>query len=243
MKLGIEVGREMSVVIKQVRSKNIYEIVAEHLTEMIKNSEFEAGDRLPSVQQLAEDFDVGRSAIREALSAMKAMGFIEIRQGEGTFVKKIDVDLSNRMIPSVLVRKDFQKLFEVRKLNETGAARLAALNRTDQDLIELKRIINEMKHIQEKGELGEKSDIDFHLAIVSATKNDILCRLMATLSDTMKDSMKEARQLFLYSKPFRMEQLFQEHLRIYEAIENKNSDEAYQAMMDHIVGVENEFFK
>jgi len=230
-------------VIKHVKSKKIYEIVTEDLTEMIKNSEFEAGDRLPSVQQLAEDFDVGRSAIREALSAMKAMGLIEIRQGEGTFVKKIDFDLLNKMIPAVLVRKDFQQLFEVRKLNETGAARLAALNRTEEDLLELKRIVDEMKRIQGNGELGEKADIDFHMAIVSATKNDMLYRLLTTVSDTVRESMKEARQLFLYSNPMRMEQLFHEHMRIYEAIEKKDSDEAYQAMMDHIVGVEEELFK
>lgn len=229
--------------IKQVRAKKIYEIVAEHLTEMIKNSEFQAGDRLPSVQQLAVDFDVGRSAIREALSAMKAMGFIEIRQGEGTFVKKTDFDLSTTMIPSILIKKDLQQLFEVRKLNETGAARLAALNRTEEDLIELNRIVDEMKHIQGNGDLGDKADINFHMAIVSATKNDMLYRLMTTVSDTMEKSMKEARQLLLYSNPLRMNQLFQEHLRIYETIKNKEADEAFKAMMDHIVGVENDLFK
>ncbi|WP_280768271.1 FadR/GntR family transcriptional regulator [Salipaludibacillus daqingensis] len=229
--------------IKHVRSKKIYEIVAEQLTEMIINSEFEAGDRLPSVQQLAEDFDVGRSAIREALSAMKAMGLIEIRQGEGTFVKKVDFDISSKMIPSVILKKDLEQLFEVRKLNETGAARLAAINRTNQDIIELERIIDAMKRIHGNGELGEKADIDFHMAIVSATKNDMLYRLMTTVSDTMRESMKEARQLFLYSNPMKMTQLYQEHVAIFEAIKNQDSDGAYRAMMDHIVGVESELFK
>ena len=92
----------MGKVIKQVKPKKIYEIVAEQLTEMIVSGKVKPGDRLSSVQQLAEDFNVGRSAIREALSALKTMGYIEIRQGEGTFVKKVDIDVANQMIPQVL---------------------------------------------------------------------------------------------------------------------------------------------
>ncbi|PYZ95319.1 GntR family transcriptional regulator [Salipaludibacillus keqinensis] len=210
---------------------------------MIKNGEFNAGDRLPSVQQLAADFDVGRSAIREALSALKAMGFIEIRQGEGTFVKKTDLDLTIKMIPSVLVKQDLQELFEVRKLNETGAAFLAALNRSEKDLAELERILAEMKRTEGDGELGEKADIDFHMAIVSATQNDMLYRLMTTVSDTMKESMKEARQLFIYTNPQKMDQLYHEHYKIYTLIKNQDADASYQAMKDHIVGVEKELFK
>ncbi|WP_416149673.1 FadR/GntR family transcriptional regulator [Salipaludibacillus sp. HK11] len=229
--------------IKQVKTKKIYEIVAEQLTEMIKNSEFDVGDRLPSVQKLAEEFHVGRSAIREALSAMKAMGLIEIRQGEGTFVKKTDFDLSKTMIPSVMAHKDLQQLFQVRKFNETGAALLASLNRTDDDLAELAQILVEMKDAEGNGQLGERADIDFHMAIVNASKNDMLYRLMTTVSDTMKESMKEARQLFIYSDPQRMNELYDEHMKIYQAVKKQDADGAYKAMMDHIVGVESDLFR
>ncbi|WP_370640463.1 FadR/GntR family transcriptional regulator [Salipaludibacillus sp. CUR1] len=229
--------------IKHVRTKKIYEIVAEQLTEMIKNGEYEAGDRLSSVQKLAEDFNVGRSAIREALSALKAMGLIEIRQGEGTFVKKTDVDLTNKMIPAVMLKKDLEQLFEIRKLNETGAAALAARNRTNEDLDKLSAILEEMKQSEGNGLVGEKADIEFHMTIIKATKNDMLYRLMKTVSDTVKESMKEARQLFLYSNVEKMNKLYDEHMLIYQAVKNKDSEAAYQAMLDHLVGVEKELFK
>ncbi|AOM82769.1 HTH-type transcriptional regulator lutR [Salisediminibacterium beveridgei] len=231
-----------NLMIKQVKSKKIYEIVAEQLTDMIQKSEFKPGERLPSVQQLSEDFNVGRSAIREALSALKAMGMIEIRQGEGTFVKKVAMNLSDRMIPSILEQEDLKQLFEVRKLNETGAASIAAEKRTDADLRKLERILREMKLAEGDGRLGEQADIDFHMAIVAAAGNHMLERLMATISETVEESMKEARQLFLYSNEEKMIQLYQEHFRIYEAIRDGDKEQAYQAMYDHIAGVEKAIF-
>lgn len=73
------------------------------------------------------------------------MGYIEIRQGEGTFVKKVDFDVVNQMIPHILQKDDIRQLFEIRKFNETGAASLAAENRTSEDLLELESILVEMK--------------------------------------------------------------------------------------------------
>lgn len=228
--------------IKQVKPKKIYEIVAEQLTELILSGEVKPGDRLSSVQQLAEDFNVGRSAIREALSALKAMGYIEIRQGEGTFVKKVDFDVANQMIPQILQKEDIRQLFEIRKFNETGAASLAAENRNAEDLLDLESILADMKIAEGDGELGEKADINFHMAIVKASKNDMLYRLMTTISETMQESMREARQLFLYSNEEKMKQLYDEHYAIFLAIKNKDSKLAYDKMLEHIVGIEVELF-
>ncbi|GEL08430.1 GntR family transcriptional regulator [Salisediminibacterium halotolerans] len=228
--------------IKQVKTKKIYEIVAEQLTEMIVNGDYEPGERLGSVQKLSEDFDVGRSAIREALSALKAMGLIEIRQGEGTFVKHHIVDVSKEMIPNVMERNDLIQLFEVRKLNETGAAALAASNRDEDDLTNLQTILDEMKLNEGDGVLGEQADIRFHMAIVAAAKNPMLERLMETISETVKESMKEARQLFLYTDEEKMKQLYNEHVQIFEAIKAQDSSAAYEAMYTHLAGVEKEIF-
>lgn len=68
---------------KQIKTKKIYEEVAEALLESIKSGELEPGDKLDSVQALADSFQVSRSAVREALSALKAMGMVEMKQGKG----------------------------------------------------------------------------------------------------------------------------------------------------------------
>lgn len=67
---------------KQIKTKKIYEEVAEALLETIKNGELQPGDKLDSVQALADSFQVSRSAVREALSALKAMGIVEMKQGK-----------------------------------------------------------------------------------------------------------------------------------------------------------------
>ncbi|MER2058729.1 MAG: GntR family transcriptional regulator, partial [Niallia sp.] len=72
---------------KQIKPKKIYEEVADALYDAIKKGKFKPGEKLASVQQLAETFQVSRSAIREALTALKAKGLIDMKQGEGTFVK------------------------------------------------------------------------------------------------------------------------------------------------------------
>ncbi|WP_241657680.1 FadR/GntR family transcriptional regulator [Anaerobacillus alkaliphilus] len=229
--------------IKQIKPKKIYEIVAEQLQDLIVSGKVKPGDRLSSVQQLAEDFNVGRSAIREALSALKAMGYIEIRQGEGTFVKKVDFDVANQMIPPVLEKEDLRQLFEIRRFNETGAASLAAENRTSEDLHEMEHWLSEMEKAEGDGDLGEKADMNFHMAIVKASKNEMLYRLMITISETMQESMKEARQLFLFSNEKKMRQLYTEHYEIFLAIKQKDSRLAYNKMLEHIVGVEVELFR
>lgn len=235
----------MHLSIKQIKAKKIYEIVAEQLTEMIKNGEVKPGERLSSVQQLAEDFNVGRSAIREALSALKAMGLIEMKQGEGTFVKKFDLDLTNNVIPAVefMQQEDIQELFEIRKVIETGAASLAALNRNEEDIVRMEEALRDMQGAEGNGQIGEKADVDFHMAIVTATKNDMLSKLVGTVSDTMQRSMREARKLLLYSEQRKMDQLYEEHRLIYDAIKDRDEKRAYETMMSHIVGVEKSLFR
>ncbi|UTW69764.1 FadR family transcriptional regulator [Anaerobacillus sp. HL2] len=84
------------------------------------------------------------------------MRYIEIRQGEGTFVKKIDFNVTTQLIPKVLQKEDIQQLFEIRKFNETGAASLAAENRTAADILILEDLLEKMKRAEGNGELGEK---------------------------------------------------------------------------------------
>lgn len=229
--------------IKQIRPKKIYEIVAEQLTDMIKSGHVKPGDRLSSVQQLAEEFNVGRSAIREALSALNAMGLIEIKQGEGTFVKKFDLNVANNIIPTILEKEDVVQLFAIRKFNETGAASLAASNRTIEDLERIEAILAKMANWKVTEGLGEKVDMEFHMAIVKASKNEMLYKLLLTISETIQQSMRETRQFLLYSTEEKLKRLYDEHYHIYIAIKNQNPQEAYDKTLQHIVSLEKALFE
>lgn len=114
---------------------------------MIKNGTLKPGDKLLPVHQLAEQFQVGRSAVREALSALRAMGLIEMKQGEGTYVKNFDSSALTKPLNNMLLMKkeDILDLLEVRKVLEVGAVRAAAVKRTEDNLKNMKHWLDEME--------------------------------------------------------------------------------------------------
>lgn len=225
---------------KKIKQKKIYEEVAEALLEMIKSGQLKPGDRLDSVEQLATSFQVGRSAIREALSALRAMGLIEIKHGEGTFVKSFDANqiFFPLSIAVLMNKEDVVHLLEVRKILESGNIVLAARNRDERDLRELENILQEMKAEQGNGEIGEKADYRFHKAIATATHNPLLSALLEQVSGLMMETQRETRRIGLFSQQKTSERLYEEHARIYAAIESRDEEEAQRAMLDHLMDVE-----
>lgn len=225
---------------KKIKPKKIYEEVAETIYELIRSGQLKPGDRLDSVQQLAENFQVGRSAIREALTALRAMGLIEIRQGEGTYVKEFEADQINFPLSTAILMntENIAHLLEVRKILETGTVFCAAEKRTDIQLQAMEDALEEMRKANGDEELGEIADLKFHLAIAESSHNPLLTSLMNHVSGLIGETMKETRRLWLYSKQTTTDRLHDEHYNIYLAIKNKDAEKARKLMLNHIENVE-----
>ena len=230
----------MDNVYKQIKPKKIYEEVAEAILHMIQTGQLKPGDKLDSVQQLAENFQVGRAAIREALTALRAMGLIEMKQGEGTYVREFDPAMLSFPISAALLmnKEDVAHLLEVRKLLEVGAAGLAARKRTEEDLRAMQSALAQMREVIGDEELGEKADFLFHMAIAEATKNPLLVSLMNNVSGMMMETMRETRRIWLFAKQTTTEQLLEDHIAIFEAIREQNIELAQERMKDHLGHVE-----
>ncbi len=228
-------------VYKQIKPKKIYEEVAEAILHMIQTGQLKPGDKLDSVQQLAENFQVGRAAIREALTALRAMGLIEMKQGEGTYVREFDpAMLSFPISAAVLMNKeDVAHLLEVRKLLEVGAAGVAARKRMEEDLRAMQSALTQMRKAIGDEELGEKADFLFHMAIAAATKNPLLVSLMNNVSGMMMETMRETRRIWLFAKQATTEQLLEDHIAIFEAIRDQHVELAQERMKEHLGHVEN----
>ncbi|WP_299744725.1 FadR/GntR family transcriptional regulator [uncultured Rossellomorea sp.] len=229
---------------KRIKPRKIYEEVAEVLIDMIKSGQLKSGDKLDSVQQLAENFQVGRSAVREALSALRAMGLVEMHQGEGTYVREFDSSMLSLpiYIAALMKKDDVKQLLEVRRILEIGAVEAAASRRTDEQLKEIKTALDQM-HSASDEELGEEADFRFHMAIAKASQNELLTGLMNNVSEMMVTTMRETRRLWLYSKKSTLDRLYQEHQNIYEAIEAKDGQKAQQLMLHHLHSVEEVLMK
>ncbi|MCR8869756.1 FadR family transcriptional regulator [Peribacillus frigoritolerans] len=218
----------------------MYEEVSDELYEMIRSGSLKPGEQLDSIQQLAENFQVGRPAIREALSALSSMGLIEIKQGEGTFVKTFDPAIMNHPLSAALLmdQDNIKHLLEVRKILESGTAEVAAKKRTEENLIELKDMLFNMEKVSDDEELSDKADISFHVAVANASQNELLITLMNHVSELMTEKMRDIRRAALYSEEMTLKQLYQQHVRIYDAIVAQDEDGARSAMLFHLQSVE-----
>lgn len=230
----------MAMNYKKIKPKKIYEEVSEEIYEMIRSGQLKPGDKLDSVQQLAENFQVGRSAIREALTSLRAIGLVEMKQGEGTFVKEFEMDqITFPLSTAILMNKDdIDQLLEVRKIIESGTAAAAAKRCTELDLSKMETALNAMLEAKGNEELGEKADLQFHMAIAEASQNPLLMRLMNSVSGLMGETMRETRKVWVFSKQTTVVQLYKEHLAIFEAIKGKEEGEARHRMIVHLENVE-----
>lgn len=225
---------------KSIKPKKIYEEVSEAILGMIKNGTLKPGDKLLPVHQLAEQFQVGRSAVREALSALRAMGLIEMKQGEGTYVKNFNASALTSSLNTTLLMKqeDIVNLLEVRKVLEVGAVGAAAVKRTEENLYNMQRWLDEMQKGVGDERAGEKADFHFHMAIAEASHNNILLELMNHVSEMIAEAIGETRQIILYGEQTTAERLLEEHRKIYEAVLENDVAAAQQAMQDHLTKVE-----
>lgn len=230
--------------LRPIKTRKIYEQIVDQIAQLVAEGHLKPGDRLPSERELVERFQVSRASIREAISALEMMGLIEVRSGEGTYIREVNIDSAVAPLAWMLyMEKDTEfELYEARKILEVQAARLAAERAKDDEINDMCKALESMRLDLQKHCLGEEADHHFHYAIAKATHNKILFRLMITISDTMRNTLKSSRSK-LYEDTSSPERLYQEHYSIYEAIKNRDSENAQKLMYKHLVGVENQLAK
>jgi GntR family transcriptional repressor for pyruvate dehydrogenase complex len=224
---------------QQIKPQKSSEIIINQLKQQIIAGDHPLGSRLPSVVDFSLVFEVGRSTVREALSALKAMGWIDIRHGGGTFVcKELPHEESMESGNMFYKTVSFQEILEVRKFIESGCASLAAKNRTEEDLHALKSILDQMQAVLTDEQSGEQADVQFHLQIAKASHNSLLFQMMESMTQRLQESMKDSRRLWFFAERASAERLLQEHAEIYAAILERNEAQASERIIQHISKVD-----
>jgi len=221
--------------IEPIKSTRIYEEIVRQIKTMISEGRLKSGDQLPPERDLAEKFVVSRTSVREALRALESLGLVEIRPGEGTFVREVSVESLIEPLAMVMAsqREAIGELFEARRLLEPVIAGLAAGRATPEELQEMGRILEDQAKEIAAGRTGLPQDAQFHAAIASAAHNRAITRLVHGIMDLLGQSREES-----LNTPGRPVQSHEDHRRILEAITRRDVAAAEQAMRDHVTAVE-----
>jgi len=221
--------------IAPIKSTRIYEEIVRQVKQLITEGRLKSGDRLPPERELADKFVVSRTSVREALRALESLGLIEIRPGEGTFVRHVSVDALVGPLALVMTseREAIGDLFEARRVLEPAIAALAASRATPDEVQEMERILDDQAREIAAGKTGLAQDAAFHAAIGTAAHNRAITRIAHAIMDLLTQSREES-----LNTPGRPTRSHQDHRRILQAITRRNATAARQAMLDHLVAVE-----
>jgi len=209
--------------------------VAALLSREIASGQLQAGDRLPTENDLAKRFGVSRNVIREAISQLRADGMVQARQGVGAFVLGPERRAAIRIDPDAL--KDsagMEQLFELRRILETEAAYLAGQRCKDEDIDKIRAALIRMSG-EERWEDGSiEADLAFHREIAHATNNEFIHSFVCFICERIRKSIHYARQ----TNPLQhlVEINVGEHVKIFEALEARDPVRAREAMRAHITG-------
>jgi DNA-binding FadR family transcriptional regulator len=215
-----------------VERTHVTRLVAERLISMIRDGHYKAGDRLPSQRELVEKLKVSRPTLREALSGLRMLGYIEARSGTGYFAREMQpsevLDLS---VVSVLVSEEtIRYLYEARAVIDTQLAELAAVRATEAEIAYM------ADHLQESERLGLDMSLEsiqqgfhFHQLVAEAAHNPILAQIESTLLELCVRCGPR-----LFGQPLTPGRSVRTHRQILEAIRSRDRATARQAALEDL---------
>jgi GntR family transcriptional regulator, transcriptional repressor for pyruvate dehydrogenase complex len=211
-----------------VARKPLYERLVEHLRAYVVEARLSAGDRLPSERELSERLGVSRASVRQAIVALEVQGILEVKHGEGTFLRTARMDTLPIAQLADLKRR-LPDILDAREAIEVKLAELAAERRTKSDLAAIDAALKKMEHEIEHGTTGEQGDHDFHQSVVRAARSELLARMYALiLKDIELSSHETADQIGTPTT------LLEQDRRIGDAIRAGEGPAAATAMRDHL---------
>jgi GntR family transcriptional repressor for pyruvate dehydrogenase complex len=223
MRAGMSL-RERSRSGPHLARKGVTREVADAICRILRSGRYHIGGRLPSEQELGEEFQASRSAVREAVRELITLDLLEIRPGRGTFVKSLRPDLLFRpdSLGDSLNEHLKWELLEVRRIMEPQAAALAAERATADELARLEHDVEILSQAIGQG-FRPPEDLAFHLDLVRATHNASLLRVSGVIiSFYDRDGTLPSERDAI------------EHREIFEAIRARDASRALALMLAHL---------
>lgn len=215
-----------------IQPERLYEQIVGQIEQRILAGELKAGDQLPSEHELAKQFAVSRTAVREAIKALREKRLVEIRPGRGTFIINRTPDAMRHSLGLLMKfgsMNGFSNLVEVREILEPEIAALAATRITDEYITAMREAFELMETALDNVEVFAEADLDFHLALAEATQNPIIPVLVDSIIDLLREQRK---RIGLVDGGLQRGQ--SHHNKILDAVIRRDPQAARKAMQDHL---------
>src|ERR1700757_3675335 len=219
-------------VYKTVRTSRLYEQIVQQIEESILEGALKPGDQLPAERDLAQRFGVSRTAVREAVKALREKGLVEAYSGRGTFITDGTTQAVRQSL-DLMVKigqpEGSTHLAEVRAILEPEIAALAAARIQDAELTTMREAVAVMDRAGKDPEAYIEADLDFHLALAEGADNPLILSLL----DSIVGLLREQR-LRIFHVPGGPERSHVHHKKILEAVEHHDAEKAREAMRAHL---------
>ncbi len=212
----------------------VYSKVVAHVQRLINEGALKPGDKLPSERELAQQFQLGRSSVRDAIRTLEVMGVVRPRQGEGTVVRDLSTDAVTAPLSSMLLRKRalVKELMEVRLMIEPPLAARAAARASERQIARMEEIVKRQRERVRDAEFTIQEDFDFHFTLWTMAGNSVVLNVLDILMDLLAESRTRGLQV-----KGRSEKSIEGHRAILSAIRRHDPEAAEVAMRRHIRGV------
>lgn len=217
---------------KVIQTSRLYEQIVGQIEDSILKGALKPGDQLPAERELAHQFGVSRTAVREAVKALREKGLVEAHPGRGTFVTD-GTSHSIRQTLDWILRTGPEKgaahVVEVREILEPEIAALAA-SRADEDAIaSMREAVAVMDHARRDPEAFIEADLDFHLSLAEAAGNPLILSLIDSIVAVLRE-----QRMRIFKVEGGPERGQYHHKRILDAIEHHDPQAARDAMRAHL---------
>lgn len=217
---------------KTIQSFRLYEQIVHQIEDSICKGTLKPGDQLPAEPELAQQFNVSRTAVREAIKVLREKGLVEPYSGKGTFVTN-GTSQSIRQSLDLMIKigqpESSARLVEVREILEPEIAALAATRADAQHLSAMRDAISLMDGALDQADAFIEADNDFHLALAEAAANPLILSLIDSIVGLLREQRME---IFRSNKGGGRGQFH--HKRILAAIERRDPEAAREAMRSHL---------
>jgi GntR family transcriptional repressor for pyruvate dehydrogenase complex len=216
---------------QMVRTARLYEQIVSQIEESIAEGKLKSGDQLPSERELAQQFGVSRTAVREAVKTLCEKSLVESHSGRGTFVTSAKSQPRHSL--DWLVKdgdpQNARYVTELREILEPEFTALAAARIDEQQLAMMREAIEVMDRSMQDPNAYIEADLDFHLALAEAAGNPLILALLDSLVAVLR-----VERLGVFKVPGGPIHGQTHHKLILKAVEQRNPARARKAMMAHM---------